>query len=239
MPNNHVYGIRFMRAISGSETPQVLTFPIASAYAPTTIVGAGTAVNLNIGDPVKLLEDGTVGLVQQGQDTDAANIDSDDYTFGIICGFPRVVVGGYPRPGSFYTSGTTYTGGIGSDSAPLVSVIPVAGNIFEIDSNAVVGAGTKNACMGLVGMTARIVYSVLSSGNGQPKANPLLLTADAVAAGLIQHQVVILGLGKKGDAMDFAATNVTFQVQFTAQQLTPWGDPLADATAHVYGANTE
>lgn len=233
MANTHRYGIRFQRTISGNDTPSVFTFPIATGYAPVTVMGAGTSVNLNIGDPVRLLEDGTIALVQQGQDVAAENADSDDYAFGIICGFPRVIVGGFPRPGSFYTSGTAYSGGIGGDNAPLVSVIPVDGNIFEIDSSAVVGAGTKNAAMGLVGMTARIVYSVLTAGTGQPKANPLLLASDAVAGGAIQHQLVIVGLGKVGDAMDFTATNLTFQVKFTAQQLAVAPD------AGIFGANLE
>jgi hypothetical protein len=102
-----------------------------------------------------------------------------------------------------------------------VAVIPVEGNIFEIDANAVVGAGTKNACAAVVGHTAPIAYSVLTSGTGQPKANPLLNVANlSSSAGTEQQQIVIVGLGKKGDVMDFAATNVTFQVMFTYKALT-------------------
>lgn len=233
MANNHRYGFRFVRSISGNDTPQIFTFPIATAYAPVTVVGAGSSVNLNIGDPVTLAEDGTIYLTQTGQDSAGANTDSDDFAFGVIVGFPRVIVGGYPRPGSFYQTGTTYTGGIGSDTAPLVSVIPAAGNIFEVDANAVVGAGTKSACLAVVGQTARIAYSVLSTGTGQPKANPLLNVADLAAGGANQLQLAVLGLGKAGDSMDFAATNVTFQVQFTALTLAQQSDPA------IFGANVE
>lgn len=233
MANTHRYGIRFVRSISGNDTPQIFTFPIVSGYAPVTVVGGGTGVNLNIGDPVKLTEAGTIMLTQTGQDDAGANTDSDDFVFGVIAGFPRVIVGGYPRPGGFYTSGTTYTGGIGGDNAPLVAVIPAAGNIFEIDANAVVGAGTKNACMAVVGQTARIAYSVLTAGNGQPKANPLLNVADLTAGGANQLQLVVTGLGKAGDAMDFAATHVTFQVMFSALELAQQSDPA------IFGANVE
>jgi hypothetical protein len=142
MANTHRYGFRFVRSISGCATPEILTLPIADDYAPVTIVGGGTGVNLNIGDPVNFAEDGTVRLVQQGQASDGS--DTDDYAFGVILGFPRVIVGGYPRPGGFYTSGTSYTGGIGGDTAPLVSIIPVAGNIFEIDSAAAPSPATKS-----------------------------------------------------------------------------------------------
>lgn len=233
MANTHRYGIRFQRSISGNDTPQIFTYPIASGYAPVTVVGAGTACNLNIGDPVRLLEDGTVALVQAGQDVSGANADSDDYAFGIITGFPRVIVGGAPRPGSFYASGTTYSGGIGSDLAPLVSIIPVEGNIFEIDAAAAPSPATKAGAMTLVGMTATLTYSVLSSGMGQPKANPLLDLSTAAAGGANQLQFQIVGLGKLGDVMDFTAANVTFQVMWGAKQL------MAAPDAGIFGANLE
>lgn len=233
MANTHRYGIRFARSISGADTPQIFTFPIATGYAPVTIVGAGTSVNLNIGDPVKLLEDGTIALVQAGQDASGANADSDDYAFGIIAGFPRVVVGGYPRPGSFYTSGTAYSGGIGSDSAPLVAVIPVEGNIFEIDSAAAPSPATLAGALAYTGMTATMTYTVLTSGNGQPKANPLLDLSTATGGGAMQGQFVIMGLGKAGGTQDFTSANVTFQVKFSAQQLQSAPD------AAIFGANLE
>jgi len=233
MANTHRYGFRFVRSISGADTPQTFTFPIATAYAPTTVVGAGTSVNLNIGDPVKLLEDGTIGLVQAGQDVSGANADSDDYAFGIIAGFPRVIVGGYPRPGSFYTTGTTYTGGISSDSAPLVTVIPVEGNIFEIDAAAAPSPATLAGAMAYVGMTATMTYTVLTTGTGQPKANPLLDLSTAAAGGANQLQLQILGLGKAAYTQDFTAANVTFQVMWGAKQLQAAPD------AAIFGANVE
>lgn len=233
MANVHRYGFRFARSIHGNDTPQVITLPITSGYAPVTVVGAGTSVNLNIGDPVRFSEAGAVELVQQGQDVSGANTDSDDYAFGVIVGFPRVLVGGFPRPGSFYTSGTTYSGGIGSDTAPLVSIIPVAGNIFEIDSSAIVGAATKNACMALTGGTANMVYSVLTAGTGQPKANPLIDCSTVAAGSANQLQLVIMGLGKAGDAMDFTATNVTFQVMWNSVSPSQFADPA------IFGANVE
>lgn len=233
MANNHIYGFRFKRSISGASTPQILTFPITSGYAPVTIVGAGTSVNLNIGDPVRFSEAGAIELVQAGQDNAAANTDADDYAFGVIAGFPRVIVGGFARPGSFYTSGTTYTGGIGSDNAPLVSVIPVEGNIFELDSSAVVGAATKNACMALIGNTCRMTYSVLTSGTGQPKANPLALVSDVAVGGADQFQLLLVGLGKAGDAIDFTATNVPFQVMWSARS------PGQAMNPAIFGANVQ
>jgi hypothetical protein len=232
MANTHRYGFRFVRSISGNDTPQTFTFPIATAYAPVTVFGAGTSVNLNIGDPVRLFEDGSIGLVQAGQDVSGANTDSDDYALGIIAGFPRVIVGGYPRPGSFYTTGTTYTGGLSSDSAPLVTVIPVEGNIFEIDAAAAPSPATQAGAMAYVGMTAAMTYSVLTTGQGQPKANPLLDLSTAAAGGANQCQLQIWGLGKAAYTQDFTSANVTFQVMWGAKQMQAAPDT-------VYGANLE
>lgn len=236
MANTHRYGFRFVRSISGNDTPQTFTFPIASGYQPNPAFGTsdGSNCNLNIGDPVALAADGTLKLTQAGADTTTTNTDPADYAYGVIVGFPRVIVGGFPRPGSFYTGGTTYSGGIGGDSAPLATIIPVAGNIFEVDANAVVGAGTKTAALGVVGNTATIAYSVLTTGNGQPKANPRLSVASLIATGLIQQQLLIVGLGKAGDAMDFASSDVTFQVMFSAQEMTI-GLAASSATGQ-YGA---
>lgn len=233
MANPHRYGFRFVRSLGGSDTPQIFTYPIATAYAPTTVVGAGTACNLNIGDPVKLLEDGTIQLVQTAQDVSGADADSDDYAFGVIVGFPRVIVGGFPRPGSFYTSGTAYTGGISSDNAPLAAVIPVHNNIFEIDADTAPTVATLAGAMALVGGVGTMVYSVLTAGTGQPKANPLLDVSTVVSGGTDQLQLLVVGLGKAAYTCDFTSANVPFQVMWQNQQLLP----TADATH--FGADTE
>lgn len=233
MANTHRYGFRFMRSLGGSDTPQIFTYPIASAYAPVTVFGAGTAVNLNIGDPIRLLEDGTVALAQTAQDVSGADADSDDYAWGIIAGFPRVFVGGAPRPGSFYASGTTYSGGIASDNAPLVAVIPVHNNIFELDTSAALGTPTLAGALALVGGVGTMTYTVLTTGIGQPKANPLLLASSVVSGGTDQLQLQVIGLGKAGFAADFTSAFVPFQVMWQNQQMLP----TADATH--FGADLE
>jgi hypothetical protein len=230
MANAHRYGFRFARSISGNDTPQVFSSPIATTYQPATIVGAGTAVNLNIGDPIMLREDGTIALVQQGQAADGS--DSDDFATGIVVGFPRVIVGGYPRPGSFYTGATAYSGGIGSDSAPLVAWIPVAGNIFEIDCDTAHSTPTKAGFLALVGGTGNMVYSVLTAGNGQPKANPLLDVSDVVLNSAEINQLRVVGLGKAGDAMDFTDANVTLQVMWNELMPQP-SDILAGVSTFI------
>lgn len=240
MANPHRYGFRFVRSMGGSDTPQIITLPIASGYQPGTINGGGTNVNLNIGDPVRLVEDGTVQLTQTAQDVSGQNDDSDDFCFGIVAGFPRVVVGGSPRPGSFYTGGTTYTGGIGGDNAPLVSIIPAAGNIFEIDMDAAPTVTTLSGALANVGAVATMAYSVLTTGNGQPKANPLLSKSSIAFAGANQLQLLIVGLGKAGYTYDHTLANVPYQVMWNTLQLAiPSAEVTANSTPAIYGANLE
>jgi hypothetical protein len=228
MPNQHNYGFRFFRSLSGSDTPQIFTLPIASGYAPNTGVdgAGGTAVNLNVGDPVQLIDGGTLRLVQPGQATTTAVL--DDATFGVVVGFARVFVNGGIRPNSYYPSGTTYTGGIGGQNATLVSVIPVKDNIFEIDAGAAPGTSfdDQSEWAGAVGKGAHFTYSVLTSGIGQPKANPLISTTFDSTTGVRQLRVV--GLSKLGDTQDYTAANVRLQVMFNAVQLSGYTPQTAD-----------
>lgn len=218
MANPHTYGFRFARSFDGNETPQTIVKPIASGYQPNTGAdgAGGTDVNLNIGDPVQLLNDGTVRLVQPGQAATGADI--DDRTFGIVAGFPRVMIGGAPRPNGFYTGGTTYSG---DDQQTLCKIIPVHNNIFEIDTDAAGGASfdTKSEFQSMVG-TANFVYSVLTSGAGQPKANPLFDISDYNET-TETNQLRVVGLSKRFDQLDPSLTNVTLEVIFNLQQIFP------------------
>jgi hypothetical protein len=218
--NPHHYGFRFARSFDGNETPQTIEKPIASAYAPNTgdDGAGGTACNLNIGDPVQLLNNGTVRLVQPG--TTAAGTDIESRTFGIVAGFPRVMIGGAPRPNGFYPSGTAYTG---DDQQTLCKIIPVHNNIFTVMCDAAGGGSldTKAEWQAVVGSTANFVYSALTSGAGQPKANPMLDTSDISEAVNEINQLRIIGLSKRFDSLDPALTDVELEVIFNEQQIFP------------------
>ncbi len=236
MANQHRYGMRPVALESGNELPQPRRGYISDDYQAATVVGAGTSVNLNTYDPVKLGEDGCIKLTQQGQDVSGANGDSDDYISHVIVGWERTrSSAGDMEQRSFLAGATSFTGGIGGDQAPIALMIPVAGVIFELDADAVLATPTKSGALALVGKTCSIVYSVLTSGTvGVPKANPLLdISVAEAAANSDQNQVLIVGLGAKGDAMDFTATNVTFQVKVSAVAMNQQGD------AAFFGADVE
>lgn len=229
MPNQHNYGFRWVRHISGSETPQIITAPIASGYSPNTGVdgAGGTAVNLNIGDPVQYIDGGTVRLVQPGQATTSLVL--DDCTFGVVVGFPRVKIFGAVRPNGFLTGGTTYSGGIDGPEATLVSIIPVHNSIFEIDISATAPGSsfdTMAEYMAAVAKGAHFTYSVLTAGIGQPKANPILSTTFDSTTGV--RQLRVLGVSKLGDTQDYASGSVRMQVMFHQVQLGPTSPATMD-----------
>lgn len=228
MANQHFYGFRWFRSLSGNDTPQIFTLPIASGYAPNTGVdgAGGTSVNLNIGDPVQFVDGGTLRLVQPGQATTSAVL--DDATFGIVAGFARVKLAGGVRPNGYYPTGTTYSGGIGGNESTLVTVIPVKDNIFEIDAGAAPGASfdDQSEWMGAGAKGAHFTYSVLTSGIGQPKANPLISTTFDSTTGI--RQLRVIGVSKLADTQDYTAANVRLQVIFNAVQLAGYTPQTAD-----------
>lgn len=228
MANQHRYGFRFSRSISGNETPQTMTRPIASGYAPNTGANGtgGTAVNLNIGDPIQLLNDGTVKLVQPGATVDGTEI--ENRVFGVVAGFPRVLSGGYPRPNGFYVSGTATA--VGTDTTTLCKFIPVEGNIFEIDCDTTGQPTTKADWEADVGGTANFLYSPLTSGAGQPKANPLLDISDVTDSAAEINQLRIVGLGKGFDQQDPTQEFVSLEVVFNDTQIFPMS--VGDVTAN-------
>jgi hypothetical protein len=237
MANNHIYGFRFARSFDGNETPQTIVKPIASGYAPNTgdDGAGGTACNLNIGDPVQLLNDGTVRLAQPGAATGGTDI--DDRVFGVVAGFPRVMIGGAPRPNGFYVSGTTYTG---DDQQTLCKIIPVHNNIFDIDTDDVSASfDTKTEFQSMIGV-AQISYSVLTSGAGQPKANPRFDISTYSEAADVVDQLRVVGLSKRFDQQDPTLVHVTLEVIFNEQQIFPTSfTNITDAPANTAEAVME
>lgn len=214
------YGFKWQRSLSGAETPQTEVYPIASAYAPnTTFGGGGTSVNLNIGDPVRFGENGTLVLVEAGAAV-ADGSDTDKYTYGIVSGFPRVNINGAPRPSTYYPTGTTHAG-LGADDCTLCSIIPVAGNVFTVDTDSAGGSSldTKAEFAAIVGGTGNFQFNVLTSGAGQPKANPTLDISDVTIASTEVNQLRVVGLGP--DSQDYSGAYVSLQVVFNLVQALP------------------
>jgi hypothetical protein len=235
MANPHKYGFRFVRSLAGAVNFEPITRPIASGYAPHTGTDSvpGTACNLNIGDPIQMLNDGTMRLAQPGQASGGSNV--EDRVMGVVVGFPRVMIAGAPRPSAFYPSGTVYAV---PDRQTLVSYILAAGNVFEITCDAAIAtATTLQTWQAVVGSTARIGYTAVTAGAGQPKANPTLRTTTLSHAANSVQQVRVVGLCRDFDVLDAAAADVRVEVVFNMTQFFPTAvgstSDVADSTAEA------
>lgn len=214
MPNPHRYGFRFLKNRWGGDTPEVYTGFFASGYTPN-VTGA-TTCNANIGDPVKMLDSGAFELLTPGELDDD---DADERAFGIICGFPQVLINGAVRPNAFYPTNTVY--GTNLNAQTLVQVIPVEGCVWEIDTATTSSSfDTKAEFQAVIGSVARIVYSQINTTTTNPKANPMLELSFGESAFVRQLRVV--GLGRGFEQYDLTLANVPLQVVFNQVQASPW-----------------
>lgn len=219
MANTHRYGFRFVRNLWGGDTPEPETLPLASGYQPNTGT-PNTNVNLNIGDPVSKLETGAVQLCTPG--SGAAT--TTERVYGIVVGFPRVLINGAVRPNAYYPGGTVYGSGLAPyNLQTLVKVIPVVGREWEIDTSAAGGSSldTYEEWQAAVGGVATFKYTPINTTTSNPKANPLLDETTITDAAASTLQLRIQGIGRIDDMQDFSLANVSLRVVFNAVQESP------------------
>jgi hypothetical protein len=219
MANTHRYGFRFVKNRWAGDTPEVVTRKIASGYTPN-VTGA-TTCNLNIGDPVYLDDSGNANLLVPGTTTTA----DDQVTqrcFGVIAGFPQMLINGAVRPNAFYPTGTVY--GTNYNNRTLVTIIPAEGNVFEIDTDAAGSSSfdTRSEWESAIGGTAAVVYSQINTTGTNPKANPLFGASGLTQAVANFRQLRLVGVGAWSEAIDFTAANMPVQVVFNLIQAAPW-----------------
>lgn len=219
MANTHRYGFRFLRNLWGGDTPEPETGPIASGYQPNTGT-PNTNVNLNIGDPVTKLETGSFQLAAPG--SGAAT--TTERVYGIVAGFPRVLINGAVRPNAYYPGGTVYGTGLAPyNLQTLVKVIPVLGREWEIDTSAAGGTSfdTYEEWQAAVGAVAVFKYTPINTTTANPKANPLLDETSITDADASTLQLRIQGIGRIDDLQDFSLANVCLRVVFNTTQESP------------------
>lgn len=219
MANTHRYGFRFVKNRWGGDTPEIVTRKIASGYTPN-VTGATTA-NLNIGDPVYLDDSGNANLLVPGTTTTA----DDQVTqrcFGVVAGFPQVLIQGALRPNGFYPAGTVY--GTNYSNRTVVQIIPADGCVFEVDTDAAGSSSfdTRSEWESAVGGGTHVVYSQINTTGTNPKANPLLNASGITQAVANFRQLRIVGVGNLSEAIDFTAASMPVQVVFNFVQQSPW-----------------
>jgi hypothetical protein len=227
MANTHRYGFRFLKNRWGGDTPEVQTHFISSGYAANTGANGsgGTACALNIGDPVQLVETstntagaGSIRLAPAGTgDTDTGT----QRVYGIVVGFPQMLVSGAKRPNAVYpVGGVTYSADV---NKTLVAVIPVEGAVWEVDVDTTSASfDTIGEYEAVIGQNCNYNFTTtLTVSTSNVKANPLATLSFTATAATIR-QLRILGVGRLGDNIDFASASVPLQVLFNTVQTSPF-----------------
>lgn len=195
--NAHRYGFRFYKG-QFSDQPKGELYHVADAYQ-AQVDGAGASVDLNIGDPVKAVLDGSVALAN-----------TTDLVFGIVIGVHRIFEAstGVTRPADRVPGGTTGGGNI--ERSTLVEVVPARGIIWEIDVGGVAPGITEAAYRALIHENAEHTCLGDLSIAGRPKADPRLALPSAVGAGLGWR---IVGISKSAQNKDWSGANVKLLVK--------------------------
>jgi hypothetical protein len=198
MANTALYGFRWVRALDGgSDDPPVMPYRIASAYNGTL---GGTAIDINIGDPITQLNTG-YHAVAAGSEGTQANIAAVVVGVGPYydSNLGRMTINKkLPNQQGAYS--TNY------ERETFVYGIPVEGQVFEIDCDDTSSSyDTYAEYLAFVGENAD---HILLTGS-EPKANPKLDISTHNTTYSLQWRIV--DIAKRID-QDYASAGVKLYV---------------------------
>ena len=177
------------------------------AYVASAYQAAPSAINVDLrpGDPVVKVSDGTVALAAAG-----------NATYGIVAGIGQYFDGEVMRPGGASLPGGT-TWGTLSERISVVHIIPVAGQVFEIDCDDATTATTEAAYRAFIGENCDISINAVS---GDKRAYPLLdISTHETSGNSRVWRIVDLALGGN---LDFSGTRVKLLVTAAQVQQAPF-----------------
>lgn len=199
-------GFKWHRGDFGRTPGDIVRCPVASGYSGS--INGGSTIDLNIGDPVRRLADGTVA---HAAGNEGASGGQDIY--GVVQSIEPYWDGSKRVPGSRLPAGTTYGSILERQSAVLV--VPVAGQVFEIEVDDITTATTESGYQALVGNNAD---HRLTTGT-EPKTNCLL---DISTAGTATAQWRIIGISRNIKNQDFSGAYVKLLVVCNEVQQAPF-----------------
>lgn len=204
--NTSLYGFRWVKAQTGElYGPPLERRRVASAYQAAP---SATNVDLNAGDPIKYVSDGTIALCAAG-----------DATYGIIAGFGPVDFTGstFSAFNKKLPGGTTGT--VGSEQEIWAYVIPVAGQVFEVDVDDNTTFTTIANYISAIGENCDISINQ----NGTTKlANPRLSISSHAAPGAAKVWRVHDLAGQWNLGLDVTGTFYKLQVVCNVVQQAPY-----------------
>lgn len=199
--NPALYGFRWVESRTGSGYPVTHRFPVASAYQAAP---GGVNVDLNVGDPVKKVNDGTVALCAAG-----------DATFGIIVGISPYFDGSKMVRGKSLPGGTTY--GSNLERTSYVHIALAADNIFECVCDDAVTFTTQATYTAAIGENVDITINQVS---GSTLATPKLDISVHETGGAAKVWRIV-GLSFKNN-IDYSGANVPLLVTGNLVQQAPF-----------------
>lgn len=201
MNNEHYYGFRphiGNPAKGGRPSPPTVAKTVASGYQAQDDA-SGFSVDLNVGDPVKLVSDGSIALAN-----------TTEAVFGIIVAFGYYYNGSKMVPTNYLPGGSTWTK---EWQKPKVYVVPINACQWEIDVDEAVTATTEATYRALVGQN---VTHTCVGVSATKKADPRLdISSAATTAGLVFR---IEGISPSAQNKDFSGTNVKLLVSANLSQ---------------------
>lgn len=200
MDNPGRYGFRPIKG-RGSADCAPIWCDVASAYQAAP---GGTNVDLNLGDPVIRVNDGTVALAA-----------ATGVIMGVIVGFGFYwnAALGMMTPATKLPGGTTYPS---FDRRSQVLVLPVLGQLFEVDVDDAVTATTRAAYRAFIGENVNTIYSA-SATTG--RANPKVDISAHATTNTFQWQIQEVGTK---DVVDYAGANMKLIVSCNLPDASPF-----------------
>lgn len=200
-------GFRWVRSLTGGGPPSTLPLRVASGY--TGVINGGGNIDINVGDPVRML---ATGYAAHAAGNEAAAGAAQDI-LGIVVGIAPYWDGQVMTIGSRLPYGTTYAPI--ADRTSYILVWPAAGSVWEIDCDDAVTATTEAAYIDLIGTNAD---HRLTTGQ-EPRSNCLL---DISTASPATAQWRIMNISTSQQNLDFSGAFVKLLVTVNETQQAPY-----------------
>lgn len=206
--NTHEYGFRWVHTENGAASPPLQRVRLATAYQPTA---NGTNVDLHPGDPIQILSTGYGSLCVGAEGTQSV-------IYGIAAGFSPEFDGTVMQPRNKHTGGSGAYG-TNLERTNYVWVIPVVGQVFEIDCDDNTTATTEAAYLAFIGENADMRLPSDTTNTNDPKADPFLYITSHNTTSTLQCRIVDLAPRVN---TDYSGKNVKLRVTFNKVQQAPY-----------------
>ena len=195
MDNVKRYGFRWSIAGNGGKScPNPLYYTVASGQNDTND-GAGFSVDLNVGDPVKMVNDGGVSLALTTEEV-----------LGIITTISPYWDGTRMVFGNKLPNQTTW--GTNEERRSYVGIVPATAGTWEIDCDDKVTATTKTAYELLIHLNTEHVVPGIAA---QTSADPMLDISLVNTTNTLIWRIV--GISRTLENQDFSGSYVKLLVQ--------------------------